>query len=193
MSSSLAPSDEHSGRHLSPVAPLMDTIRRCSPADHSAILAIVNAAAERYRGAIPADCWHEPYMPAEQLEREVAAGVAFWGYVDASEELVGVIGIQPVRDVDLVRHAYVRPDRQGQGIGGRLLAHLEGLSSRRILIGTWADATWAIRFYEGHGYTLVPRGATPDLLRTYWTVSPRQIETSVVLAKPPLVLQERIG
>lgn len=164
----------------------MDTIRLCRPDERAAILAIVNAAAERYRGAIPADCWHEPYMTAEQLERDIAAGVTFWGYVDEGGELLGVMGIQPVKDVTLVRHAYVRPDQQGRGIGARLLAHLEGLTSRQILIGTWADAEWAIRFYQGRGYTLVPRSETAELLRTYWTISPRQIETSVVLAKPPI-------
>jgi GNAT superfamily N-acetyltransferase len=162
----------------------MDGIRLCRADEAPAILAIVNAAAERYRGAIPADCWHEPYMSREQLERDIAAGVTFWGYVDEDGGLAGVMGIQRVKDVALVRHAYVRPDRQGRGIGGRLLAHLEGLGSQRILIGTWADAGWAIRFYAGHGYVLVPQRETAALLRTYWTVSPRQIETSVVLAKP---------
>ena len=161
-------------------------IRLCRVDERPAILAIVNAAAERYRTAIPADCWHTRYMSAAQLEQDIAAGVTFWGYVDESAELVGVMGIQPVRNVALIRHAYVRPDRQGRGIGGRLLTHLEGLTSRPILIGTWADAVWAIRFYEGHGYTLVPEDATAELLRTYWTVSPRQIETSVVLAKPTI-------
>ena len=163
------------------------TIRPCRPDEHDAILAIVNAAAERYRGVIPADCWHEPYMSAAQLERDVAGSVAFWGCADERDALAGVMGIQPVKDVDLVRHAYVRPERQGEGIGSRLLAHLERLErpgARRILIGTWADATWAIGFYQRHGWTLVPRERTAALLRTYWDVSPRQVETSVVLAKP---------
>ncbi len=164
----------------------MGTIRSCRPDEHSAILAIVNAAAERYRGAIPADCWHEPYMSADQLEREISAGVGFRGYVDESDELLGVMGIQPVQDVDLIRHAYVRPDQQGRGIGSQLLAYLEGVTDRRILIGTWADATWAIGFYQRHGFVLVPESETASLLRTYWTVSRRQIETSVVLAKPPV-------
>ena len=148
------------------------------------MLGIVNAAAERYRGAIPSDCWHEPYMSAEQLDRDVAAGVRFWGFVDAAGELLGVMGLQSVRDVDLVRHAYVRPDRQGRGVGGRLLAHVEALTPGRILIGTWADAEWAIRFYEAHGYTRVPPDTAAALLRTYWEIPARQIETSVVLAKP---------
>ncbi len=165
----------------------MPTIRPCRSDEHSAILAIVNAAAERYRGAIPPDCWHEPYMTAEQLEGDIAAGVTFWGCEsERAGTLVGVMGIQPVADVHLVRHAYVRPDHQGRGIGGRLLAHLETLTTRRILIGTWADARWAIGFYEAHGYTLVPADRTADLLRSYWTIPPRQIETSVVLAKPPI-------
>ena len=162
------------------------TIRPCRPEEHPEILAIVNAAAERYRGAIPADCWHEPYMSAEQLARDVAAGVSFWGAADESGRLAGVMGIQPVRDVELIRHAYVRPALQGKGIGGELLRFLEGKGRGRILIGTWAAASWAIAFYQRNGYTLVPQVQTPELLRTYWTVSPRQIETSVVLAKPPV-------
>lgn len=163
----------------------MSTIRLCRVEERSAILAIVNSAAERYRSAIPADCWHEPYMPADQLERDIAAGVTFWGYEDDFDVLLGVMGIQRVRDVELIRHAYVRPDQQGRGVGGALLRHLENLSRQQILIGTWADAVWAIRFYQHHGYTLVPSAETGQLLRTYWTISPRQIETSVVLAKPP--------
>ena len=163
----------------------MPQIRRCRPDEAPAILAIVNAAAARYRGAIPDDCWHEPYMPATQLAQDVAAGVTFWGVEDESGELVGVMGIQQVRDVDLIRHAYVRPDQQGRGIGGKLLAHLEALSRQAILIGTWRDAAWAVRFYQRHGYVLVAEAETAPLLRRYWTVSPRQIETSVVLAKPP--------
>lgn len=158
-------------------------VRPCRPDERATILAIVNAAAEAYRGVIPDDCWHEPYMSAAELEREVAAGVAFWCY-DEGDGLAGVMGIQPVRDVDLIRHAYVLPERQASGIGGRLLAHLQRLTRRRILVGTWADATWAIRFYERHGYELVPEARKAELLRTYWTISDRQIETSVVLARP---------
>lgn len=161
----------------------MSTIRPCRIEERGVILAIVNAAAERYRSAIPADCWHEPYMPADQLEKDITAGVTFWGYEDDFGMLLGVMGIQRVRDVDLIRHAYVRPGQQGRGVGGALLRHLEEQSQRQILIGTWADAAWAIRFYQNHGYELVPSVETGRLLRTYWTVSPRQIETSVVLAK----------
>jgi GNAT superfamily N-acetyltransferase len=145
----------------------------------------VNAAAKAYRGVIPADRWHEPYMPAEELDAEIGAGVEFWGWLD-EERLVGVMGIQPVRDVDLIRHAYVLPDRQGAGIGGELLEHLMERATRRVLVGTWAAAEWAIRFYRGHGFEPVARDRTASLLRTYWEIPERQIETSVVLARPPL-------
>jgi GNAT superfamily N-acetyltransferase len=157
------------------------TVRRCRDDERAAILAIVNAAAEAYRGVIPADRWHEPYMPDDELDAEIAAGVAFWGY-EADGELVGVMGIQPVRDVDLIRHAYVRPDQQGRGVGGALLAHLLQGATRRVLVGTWATAEWAIRFYRRHGFEPAPQ----DLLRTYWSIPERQVETSVVLARPPL-------
>jgi GNAT superfamily N-acetyltransferase len=158
-------------------------IRRCRDDERGAILAIVNAAAVAYRGVIPDDCWHEPYMPAGELDAEIAARVAFWGEQDGA--LVGVMGIQPVRDVDLIRHAYVLPAHQRQGIGTVLLIHLRRLSTRRMLIGTWAAADWAVRFYQRHGFELVePEGKTA-LLRTYWTVPDRQIATSVVLANPP--------
>jgi GNAT superfamily N-acetyltransferase len=163
----------------------MYAIRRCRPDEQVKILSIVNAAAARYRGVIPADCWHDPYMPPEELEREIANGVSFWGVEGPDDRLIGVMGIQSVKDVTLVRHAYVHPEYQGKGIGGVLLQHLETLTDRRILIGTWADATWAIRFYEAHGYTLIPLHETPALLDTYWGIPPRQVETSVVLAKDP--------
>jgi GNAT superfamily N-acetyltransferase len=162
----------------------MSTIRRCRADEQATILSIINAAAERYRGAIPADCWHEPYMRAEQLAHDISAGVNFYGYEDDDGQLAGVMGVQPVQDVTLVRHAYVRPDSQGKGIGSRLLQHLEKLTDQRILIGTWADAAWAIAFYRSHGYALVSSRDTPELLRTYWEISARQVETSVVLAKP---------
>jgi len=163
----------------------MNSIRPCADHERPAILAIVNAAAEAYRGAIPDDCWHEPYMPSGELDSEIAAGVAFWGY-EADGALVGVMGIQPVRDVDLIRHAYVIPARQGQGIGGALLEQLRGLSARRMLVGTWAAADWAIRFYCRRGFRQVAPEQKGRLLKTYWTVPDRQIETSVVLANPPL-------
>ena len=148
-------------------------------------MGIVNAAAEAYRGVIPADRWHEPYMPLDELEAEIAAGVVFWG-AEADGELVGIMGIQPVEDVELIRHAYVAPARQGRGIGGELLAELEARSSRQMLVGTWAAAEWAIRFYRGRGFADVGRKRTAELLRRYWTIPERQIDTSVVLAKPPL-------
>jgi GNAT superfamily N-acetyltransferase len=163
----------------------MSAIRRCRDDERGAILAIVNAAAEAYRGVIPADRWHEPYMAAAELDAEIAAGVAFWGYEDGGA-LVGVMGVQPVRDVDLIRHAYVAPERQGRGIGAALLEHLGRSTSRQVLVGTWAAAEWAIRFYRRHGFEPVPPARKAALLREYWTIPERQIETSVVLANPPV-------
>ena len=161
------------------------SIRPCRPDEHDRMLAIVNAAAEAYRGVIPADCWHEPYMTAAQLAREIAAGVVFWGY-ESDGALIGIMGIQHVRDVDLIRHAYVLPGNQGRGVGGLLLEHLRRSAARPILVGTWADAAWAIRFYERHGFALVPPARKDALLQEYWTITPRQVETSVVLASPPV-------
>lgn len=149
------------------------------------MLAIINAAAEAYRGVIPDDRWHEPYMGADELARELAAGVRFWGY-ESDRELIGVMGVQRAGDVDLIRHAYVLPDRQGRGIGSALLDHLRGMSHGRILVGTWADAEWAIGFYRRHGFELVPPARKDELLKTHWSIPERQIETSVVLARPPL-------
>jgi GNAT superfamily N-acetyltransferase len=163
----------------------MGNIRPCRDDERAAILAIVNAAAEAYRGVIPADRWHEPYMPALELAGEIAAGVAFWGY-EADGALVGIMGIQRVGDVDLIRHAYVSPGSQGRGVGSALLARLAGSATRRTLVGTWAAAEWAIRFYRRHGFELVPPELKAELLKTYWTIPDRQIETSVVLASPPL-------
>ena len=159
-------------------------IRACRDDERPAILAIVNAAAEAYRGVIPPDRWHEPYMRAAELDAEIAAGVAFHGYEDDGR-LVGVMGIQPVRDVDLIRHAYVVPDRQRGGIGAALLEHLMRAATRRTLVGTWAAAEWAIGFYRRNGFELVSRERTAALLREYWSIPERQIETSVVLARPP--------
>jgi GNAT superfamily N-acetyltransferase len=162
----------------------MPSVRRCRSDESEAIAAIVNAAAEAYRGVIPADRWHEPYMPLDELEGEIAAGVEFWGYEDGGA-LVGIMGIQPVRDVDLIRHAYVSPGGQRRGVGGALLQHLAGSAIRRMLVGTWAAAGWAIRFYSRHGFEQVSPERKTELLRTYWTIPERQIETSVVLVKPP--------
>ena len=149
------------------------------------MLAIVNAAAEAYRGVIPADRWHEPYMPEAELRQEIAAGVEFWG-LETADGLAGVMGVQPVRDVDLIRHAYVRPGQQRHGVGAELIEHLLRRSARRMLVGTWAAATWAITFYERHGFVHVAPERAAALLRAYWTIPERQIETSVVLAHPPL-------
>ena len=162
----------------------MATIRLCRDDEREAILAIVNAAAEAYRGVIPADRWHEPYMPAHELDAEIAAGVAFWGY-EAEGELTGIMGIQAVRDVDLIRHAYVTPGNQGRGIGGALLDRLATSATRRMLVGTWAAAEWAIRFYRRHGFEPVSAEQKDALLKAYWNIPDRQIETSVVLARPP--------
>ena len=158
----------------------MGEIRPCRDDERPAILAIVNAAAEAYRGAIPADRWHEPYMDAGELDAEIAAGVVFWGY-EADGELVGVMGIQAVGDVDLIRHAYVVPGRQRAGIGGALLRHLCAAATRPMLVGTWAAADWAIRFYQRHGFELVSPERKSELLKRYWTIPERQIDTSVVL------------
>jgi GNAT superfamily N-acetyltransferase len=163
----------------------VSTPRLCRADERAAILAIVNEAAEAYRGVIPPDRWHEPYMPADELDRELAAGIVFWG-CEAEGALVGVMGAQRVRDVDLIRHAYVRPGGQRRGVGGALLEHLRRRSSLPMLVGTWSAADWAIRFYERHGFALVSPARKAALLRTYWTVPERQIETSVVLANPPL-------
>jgi GNAT superfamily N-acetyltransferase len=163
----------------------MPTIRPCGDDDRDAIFEIVNAAAQAYRGVIPADRWQEPYMPMAQLEGEIAAGVAFWGYEDGGV-LLGIMGIQPVRDVDLIRHAYVIPGNQGRGIGGALLEHLMRSATRRVLVGTWAAAEWAIRFYRRHGFQQVTPEQKDELLKAYWAIPERQIATSVVLARPAL-------
>ncbi len=158
----------------------MGSIRPCRGDEGPAICAIVNAAAEAYRGVIPPDRWHEPYMPLRELEEEIAAGVAFWGY-ESDDVLVGVMGIQTVGDVELIRHAYVLPESQGQGVGSALLEHLARGRDRPMLVGTWATAEWAIRFYRRHGFEQVSPERKTELLQTYWSIPERQIETSVVL------------
>jgi GNAT superfamily N-acetyltransferase len=165
-------------------------IRRCRDDERRAILAIVNAAAEAYRDVIPADRWRDPYMPREEFDSEIAAGVDFWGYED-TRGLVGVMGIQPVRYVDLIRHAYVVPGSQRGGIGGALLEHLMDGRTRRVLVGTWAAAEWAIRFYERHGFEHVGGERTAALLEQYWTIPERQVETSFVLAADRSVAVDR--
>ncbi|MGE5893508.1 MAG: N-acetyltransferase family protein, partial [bacterium] len=131
-------------------------IRQCTDNDFEATLEIINDAARAYKGVIPSDRWNDPYMPEEYLRHEIESGVAFWGY-EENGELIGVMGIQDVQDVTLIRHAYVRTAMRNQGIGGKLLFHLRQMTTRPLLIGTWADATWAIRFYEKHGFRLVSR------------------------------------
>ncbi|MGA9451871.1 MAG: GNAT family N-acetyltransferase [Verrucomicrobiia bacterium] len=155
-------------------------IRPCTDFDIPNIFAIVNDAARAYQGVIPSDRWHEPYMPMEELKEEIADGVKFWG-VEENGQLVGVMGMQPVKDVTLIRHAYVRTNMRKQGIGGKLLAHLLGQMHGKILVGTWKAADWAVRFYEKHGFQLVSEADKDRLLKTYWNIPGRQIETSVVL------------
>jgi GNAT superfamily N-acetyltransferase len=163
----------------------VSTIRPCRDDERGAILAIVSTAAEAYRGVIPADRWREPYMSSLELDGEIAAGVGFWGF-ESGGVLIGVMGIQTVRDVELIRHAYVSPGSQGRGVGAALLEHLEASTGGQILVGTWAAADWAIRFYRRRGFAQVSPEQKTTLLETYWTIPDRQTETSVVLAKPPL-------
>jgi GNAT superfamily N-acetyltransferase len=160
-------------------------IRRCRTDESGVILDIVNEAAEAYRGVIPADRWHDPYMSAGYLAGEIAAGVRFWGLDDNG--LVGVMGIQNVDREDeppvtLIRHAYVLASRQRGGVGTRLISHLLSTAERPVLVGTWAAATWAVEFYERDGFTLVSPSEKDRLLRVYWDIPQRQVETSVVLA-----------
>lgn len=155
-------------------------IRRCTDADLDSIHKIINDAAQVYKGAIPLDCWHDPYMSRAELKAEISAGVEFWGWYEESE-LIGVMGLQNVRDVALIRHAYVSPAHQGKGIGAELLKWLIEKAEKKLLVGTWAAAEWAIRFYERYGFRLVSPGDAERLLKEYWNISPRQVETSVVL------------
>lgn len=143
--------------------------------------AIINESAMAYKGVIPADCWHEPYMPLEHLRSEIAKDVRFFG-CRLDGQLVGVMGIQDVMDVTLIRHAYIRTQYRSQGIGRALLEHIVGLTARPILIGAWKDAVWAIRFYQKNGFDLLRPDEKNRLLDTYWTITARQREESVVLA-----------
>ncbi len=156
-------------------------IRICTKEDFDAVFSIINDAAQAYRGVIPADRYHEPYMSREYLKHEMDAGVVFWGY-EREGKLVGVMGIQDVQDVTLIRHAYVQTAFRNHGIGGKLLARLKTLTTRPTLVGTWAAAVWAIQFYEKYGFRLVTHDEKERLLRTYWSIPERQTETSVVLA-----------
>jgi GNAT superfamily N-acetyltransferase len=156
-------------------------ICKLSEADFQTILTIVNEASIAYKGKIPADCWAEPYMPAEELREEIDSGVQFYGYLDGNS-VVAVMGIQPVGDVTLIRHAYTLTSHQRRGIGEKLITYLLGLAQTpKILVGTWEDAPWAIRFYQKNGFVLHSRQQTNKLLNTYWNISQRQVETSVVL------------
>jgi N-acetylglutamate synthase-like GNAT family acetyltransferase len=156
-------------------------IRPCTGEEFETICEIINDAAEAYRGIIPQDRWKDPYMPKDELKREIAHGVRFWGY-EKDGKLAGVMGIQDVQDVTLIRHSYVRTVKRRTGIGGLLLSHLLEKAARPVLIGTWADAVWAIRFYEKHGFACVPEEEKNRLLKKYWSIPERQVETSVVLA-----------
>ena len=156
-------------------------IRKCSDADFEMILEIINDAAKAYKGVIPADRWHEPYMSRQELGHEIETGVSFWGFEDKGM-LIGVMGIQDKGDVTLIRHAYVRSSHRHRGIGTRLLRSLEPTTDKPILVGTWADAMWAIAFYQKNGYKLVSATDKIQLLKKYWSIPERQIETSAVLA-----------
>ena len=149
--------------------------------DVSNILSVINNAALKYKGVIPDDCWHEPYMLEEELVNEFDSGVRMFGY-NKNNKLVGVMGIQELKDVTLIRHAYTITTYQGRGIGKRLLQYLFKINKNSILyVGTWKDATWAIQFYEKFGFVMKKRKQTIELLKKYWEVSLKQIENSVVL------------
>jgi len=156
-------------------------IRKCTELDFNRIFEIINDAAQAYKGVIPEDRWHEPYMSFEELRKEIENGIVFWG-LEHDGQLVGIMGIQDKGEVTLIRHAYVLTRAQKQGIGTKLLRYLEGLTEKPILIGTWAAASWAISFYQKNGYTLVSEEEKNRLLRKYWSIPERQVETSVVLA-----------
>jgi N-acetylglutamate synthase-like GNAT family acetyltransferase len=164
-------------------------IRRRRADDFETIYSIINEAAQAYKRVIPKDCWKEPYMPKDELQQEIDAGVVFWGY-EEDGELIGVMGLQHNQDVALIRHSYVRTLKQRHGVGEKLLFHLRRQTTRPILVGTWADAVWAIRFYEKNGFQLVSKEEKDLLLKKYWSIPERQIETSVVLAEKKWSHQE---
>ncbi len=165
-------------------------ISPCTDSDTQQICEVINEASKAYLGVIPGDCWHEPYMPLDELQVELAAGVSFVGYT-AHDELLGVMGSQAVHDVTLIRHAYVRTAHQGQGVGHELLTHLLLQTSQSVLVGTWSTATWAINFYKRHGFRLTSRKETRRLLCRYWSVPERQIQESTVLVGPEWTKSER--
>lgn len=160
-------------------------IRKCTELDFDTIYTIVNDAAQAYKGVIPSDRWNDEYMTKDELRHEINDGVEFWGYED-SGQIIGIMGIQPVQDVALIRHAYVLTAKRNTGVGGKLLLHMRNLTDRPILMGTWADAVWAVRFYEKNGFELVTTVEKDRLLRKYWNIPERQIETSVVLKEKRL-------
>jgi GNAT superfamily N-acetyltransferase len=160
----------------------VSSIRPLAESDREDVLTIVNSAAQAYRGVIPEDRWRDPYMTRAEMDREVEAGVRFWGY-ERDNTLLGVMGVQDAGEVELIRHAYVAPAAQRSGIGHALLEHLASSATRPILVGTWATAAWAIRFYERNGFRLEPPRHAAELLRAYWDIPERQIETSVVLSR----------
>lgn len=156
-------------------------IRKLSNADFQAIYAVINDASVAYKGKIPSDCYNEPYMAQEELQTEIEAGVQFYG-ITQNGELAAVMGIQPVGEVTLIRHAYTLTRYQRQGLGERLLNYLLGLAEKeQVLVGTWELAPWAIKFYQKHGFELLSREETNKLLHRYWNIPERQVETSVVL------------
>ena len=154
---------------------------KCQPNDFNEIYAIINDAASAYRGIIPEDRWHDPYMPEEELKKQVEEGVEFYCYQE-EDKILGVMGIQLKADVTLIRHAYVRTASRSKGIGSKLLEYLRSIATTPVLIGTWADASWAIAFYERHGFRLLSTEEKNKLLRKYWSIPERQVDTSVVLA-----------
>jgi len=156
-------------------------ISKCTAEDFQTIYSIINDAAVAYKGIIPSDRWHDPYMPLAELKKEIGDGVLFW-VAEEDGHLLGVMGIQDKSEIALVRHAYVAPSLQRKGVGTRLLQHVQPLTGKPVLIGTWADASWAIDFYRRNGFTVVSNADKDYLLRRYWSIPERQIETSVVLA-----------
>ena len=156
-------------------------IRNLPNTNFQEIITVINDAATAYKGKIPADRWKEPYMDAREIKEEIQNGVQFYGYVE-NNNLIAVMGIQPVNDVTLIRHAYTLTSHQRKGIGEKLLKHLLILAqTTRILVGTWEAAPWAVKFYEKHGFSLFSREETNNLLEMYWSIPERQVATSVVL------------
>ena len=156
-------------------------IHKIANTDFEKVLAIINEAAEVFKGKIPEDCWKDPYMPAQELLEELKSGVQFYGYIDKGE-IIAVMGIQPVQEVTLIRHAYTTSSQQRRDIGEILLKQLLNIArTKRVLVGTWESATWAIKFYRKHGFKLLSRKETNSLLRKYWNIPERQVEASVVL------------